>query len=157
MKTLLTLTIALFAITATAQEATPPKVTDLGWIAGCWEMAGQGRSTIERWGKASDNLMLGTSQTVRGTRSVSFEFLRIVSGAQGLAYVALPSNAKEPTTFPATRVSANEAVFENLKHDFPQRIIYKQPKADTLHARIEGTMNGKESSMDFPMVKVKCD
>lgn len=35
--------------------------------------------------------------------------------------------------------------------------MYKQTAPDKLAARIEGPMNGKETAMDFPMVRVKCD
>lgn len=148
--------IATFSIAAFAQD-TKQNVTALSWISGCWETSDEGRTTTERWGKATDNLMVGTSQTVKGTKSVAFEYLRIVSGANGLSYVALPSNAKEPTAFAAIKVTANEVVFENAKHDFPQRIIYRLDKADSLFARIEGKQGEKEMGMDIPMKRVKCE
>jgi Domain of unknown function (DUF6265) len=158
MRKILTITaLMMLGISASAQDITKTKVTDLSWISGCWELNDNGRVTTERWAKATENLMLGTSQTVRGTKSVAFEYLRIVNNGQELVYVAQPSNAKEPTSFTAKTVAANEVVFENLKHDFPQRIIYKQTAPDKLAARIEGPMNGKETAMDFPMVRVKCD
>lgn len=148
--------IAAFSMIALAQD-TKQNVTALAWISGCWENTSEGRTTIERWGKATDNLMIGTSQTVKGTKSVAFEYLRIMSDANGLAYIALPSNAKEPTAFPAIKITANEAIFENAKHDFPQRIIYRQDKADSLFARIEGKQGEKEMGMDIPMKRVKCE
>jgi hypothetical protein len=39
-------------------------------------------------------------------------------------------------------------VFENLAHDFPQRIIYSRA-GDQLTARIEGPMNGKPAAMEW--------
>jgi Domain of unknown function (DUF6265) len=158
MRKILTIAaLMMLGISASAQDITKTKVTDLSWISGCWETNNNGRVTTERWAKATDNLMLGTSQTVKETKSVSFEFLRIVNNGQGLMYVAQPSNAKEPTAFAAKTVSANEVVFENPKHDFPQRIIYKQTKPDMLDARIEGKQGEKEMGMDFPMKRVKCE
>jgi len=50
--------------------------------------------------------------------------------------------------FEAVTVSATEAVFENPRHDFPQRVIYSKTDAG-LTARIEGTMNGKSRGVDF--------
>ena len=114
------------------------------------------RST-ERWGKASDNLMVGTSQTTKGTKSVAFEFLHIVNNGHGLYYIAQPSGARAPTPFGAIKVTANEVVFENAKHDFPQRIIYRLGKADSLFARIEGKQGEKEMGMDIPMNRIKCE
>jgi hypothetical protein len=39
-------------------------------------------------------------------------------------------------------------VFEDLAHDFPQRVIYER-KGDRLAARIEGMMGGKLEAMDW--------
>ena len=52
------------------------------------------------------------------------------------------------TPFPLKDVSGTRVVFENPAHDFPQRIIYWKDGAD-LRARIEGTQNGKEGSMEW--------
>ena len=40
------------------------------------------------------------------------------------------------------------AVFENPDNDFPQRIIYERT-GDTLHARIEGTVEGTARSVSW--------
>lgn len=147
---------ALFFNVASAQE-TKQNVTALGWISGCWETGSAGSTTTERWAKPTDNLMIGTSQSVRGTKTVAFEFLRIINDGKGLTYVAQPSGAKEPTAFRAIKITANEVIFDNPAHDFPQRIIYRLDKADSLFARIEGKNGEKEMSMDFPMKRVKCE
>ena len=133
----------------------PEKV---GWIAGCWELNKGVTVTTERWRKPTSNLMLGTSQTVKNGKSLTFEFLRIGNNGQGLAYIAMPADAKEPTAFMLSKMSENEVVFENLKHDFPQRIIYRREGTDSLFARIEGPgAEGKTKGIDFPMKRVKCE
>lgn len=155
MKTLLT--IAFFTASVFTQQ-TDATVKSLGWMTGCWEVTdSKGRTTTERWAAPTENLMLGTSQTVREGKSTSFEFLRVMSSATGIAYVAKPSSAATETTFTLAKASAKEVVFENLKHDFPQRIIYRQPITDSLSARIEGAMNGELRGMDIPMKRVKCE
>lgn len=157
MKTLLiAATLIALSFSGMAQD-TKQNVTALGWMSGCWEMDGTKSTTTERWSKATDNLMLGTSQTVKGTKSLAFEFLRIVNNGTGLIYMALPSDAKEPTAFAAIKVTANEVIFENPKHDFPQRIIYRLTKKDSLLARIEGNQGEKKMAMDFPMERIKCE
>ena len=45
--------------------------------------------------------------------------------------------------------SANEVVFENPQHDFPQRIIYTLKDGGRLTAAIEGTKNGKTRRVDL--------
>ncbi|MGH9947059.1 MAG: DUF6265 family protein [Pyrinomonadaceae bacterium] len=146
---------ALAVIELSAQAASP--VSSLSWMAGCWEMNKNGRVTTERWAKPTENLMLGTSQTVKDGKTAAFEFLRVVNNGHGLIYVAQPSDAKAPTAFAAVKSSPNEVTFENLKHDFPQRIIYRLESADSLFARIEGMQNEKLSGIDFPMKRVKCE
>lgn len=148
--------VAFLVLSVKAQDTGKP-VNSLSWISGCWEMTTNGRTTIERWGKPTENLMIGTSQSVKAGKSVAFEFLRIINNGQGLTYVAQPSGAKEATAFPAIKLTPNEVVFENAKHDFPQRIIYRLDKADSLFARIEGKQGEKEMAMDFPMKRVTCE
>ena len=41
-------------------------------------------------------------------------------------------------------------VFENLAHDFPQRIIYRRNRRRRVTARIEGTVKGESRGRDFP-------
>lgn len=136
-------------------NTSPEKV---GWISGCWEMSNGATVTTERWGKSTSNLMLGTSQTVKNGKSVMFEFLRIGNNGHGLAYIAMPADSKAPTAFMASKMSETEVVFENLKHDFPQRIIYRREGSDSLFARIEGPgAEGKTKAIDFPMKRVKCE
>ena len=53
-------------------------------------------------------------------------------------------------------VTDREARFENLEHDFPQRIIYRRD-GDSLTGRIEGVSMGKERAVDFPLKRVPCD
>jgi len=92
----------------------------------------------------------------RNGKMTAFEFLRIVESDAGIHYISKPSQNKEESAFKLVKSSANEVVFENSTHDFPQRIIYRLTKPDALSSRIEGTMNGKASGVDFPMTRAKC-
>ncbi len=146
-------------IPAVAAQDTKPKVEDLGWLAGCWEMNVPERkmTVTESWMKPAAGTLIGMGRTIVGDKTVSYEFLRIVSGADGIDYIAKPSQSSSETAFRLIKGSDAEAVFENLKHDFPQRIIYRKPNADSLFARIEGMRNGELRGMDIPMKRVKCD
>lgn len=68
-------------------------------------------------------------------------------------FAQLPNQSE--TAFRMTRIDADAAVFENAKHDFPQRVIYRIG-SDMLTGRIEGTENGKARSVDYPMRRVAC-
>ena len=72
-----------------------------------------------------------------------------------LVFISHPSGQPEDS-FPMIRLTETEVVFENLAHDFPQRIIYRREKT-ALRARIEGTENGRTRGIDFPMNRMPCD
>ncbi|MBC7900600.1 MAG: hypothetical protein H7070_11180, partial [Saprospiraceae bacterium] len=114
------------------------------------------RFGAEQWMKPSGGTMIGMSRTIKNGKTVAFEFLRIVQDDNEISYISRPSQNKEETSFKLVKSSANEAVFENPTHDFPQRIIYRLDKTK-LFARIEGTNNGKTMGIDFPMTRAKCD
>ncbi len=93
--------------------------------------------------------MLGMSRTVDGEKTVEYEFLRIAVVSGTLAYVARPSGQSE-ATFPLKSVADGLVVFENVSHDFPQRIIYRRNADDSITARIEGMVKGEARGRDFP-------
>lgn len=101
--------------------------------------------------------MLAVSRTVRQSKTVSFEYLRIEETDSGsLALFASPSG-QSPARFDMKRLATDEVIFENLAHDFPQRVIYRLLERDALLGRIEGQSDGREIAIDFPMTAVDCE
>lgn len=149
--------ICAFSIAAFAQE-TKPTLQSLAFISGCWEINRPERKMLvsEQWMTGDGGAMIGMSRTVRNGKMTGFEFLRIVEDDTGIRYISKPSQNKEETSFKLVKWATGEVTFENPTHDFPQRIIYRLTKPDALSARIEGTMNGKQSGIDFPMTRAKC-
>jgi Tol biopolymer transport system component len=127
-----------------------------GWLAGCWELRAPGRVTLEMWMPPGGDLMVGASRTISGTAVSEFEQVRIRAEGGRLVYTALPSGQKE-ASFPSTHTSDTMLVFENLGHDFPQRIIYRRRGADSIVARIEGPgSNNTTRGINFPMRRTSC-
>ncbi len=132
-----------------AWQSTPFKIEDLAWLSGDWETA-PGRMQIdEHWTRAAGGSMLGVSRTVAGGKTVFFEYLRIEMRGTDLFYVAHPRARTPGTDFKLVKLNAQEAVFENLAHDFPKRIIYRKNTDGTLTARIEGDGTEKAKPQDF--------
>ena len=46
--------------------------------------------------------------------------------------------------------------FENLAHDFPQRVMYRRVGGDSLVARVEGTRAGRTRGVDFAYRRAAC-
>jgi len=103
----------------------------------------------------SGGTMLGMSRTVSQGRTLEYEFLLLRrNGAGEVEYVAKPSGQAE-ATFKLVRATADEAIFENPQHDFPQRIIYTLREGGKLRAAIEGTRAGKRKRVEFNYEPVK--
>jgi uncharacterized protein DUF6265 len=135
---------------------TPTPFDKLSWMAGCWQgQMGSGK-TQEQWMKPEGDSMLGMSRTVVNGKTPFFEFLQIKRDGEDLVYLARPQG-KEPTPFKLVKLNEGAAVFENLQHDFPQRIAYQRQIDGSLIAAIEGEDKGKPKRVEFPMQRVKCD
>ena len=128
------------------------QMSELGWMAGDWAADVDGLRMEEVWLEPRGGLMLGLHRDVRPTGEVMFEYLRIEATAKGIAYVASPRGRAE-TPFPLVRLEGSRAVFENLDHDFPQRIIYWL-EDDVLHARVEGPEDGRTRSIEWQWTRV---
>lgn len=125
-------------------------VDQLAWLAGTWSLERNGRSVTEHWLQPAGGTMLGVSRTTVGERTIEYEFIVLRADETGqISYVAKPSGQPE-AAFKLVRVSATEVVFENLAHDFPQRIIYTLKPDGSLLAAIEGTRNGQTRRLEYP-------
>jgi hypothetical protein len=106
------------------------------------------RSIEERWSPPLGGAMLAVSRTVSKEKMVAFEYLRIVERDGGLVYVAQPNGAP-PTEFVLTELSKTRAVFENPRHDSPQRIVYELSAEGGLSASIGFIKGGKPTRFEF--------
>ena len=120
-------------IPAIAAEPVPLPVA----LSGCWESVDGDQRVVETWFHPAPNRMIGISETRKAGTSVAWEFLRIEREGDSLVFRAIPSG-QSPAEFPLLSHDDGEYVFENLEHDFPQRVVYPLPSGDELRARIEG-------------------
>jgi len=148
---------SLLAAATVVHAAGPDPVAKLAWLQGCWAAQGAEAGSVEQWSSAAGGTMFGMSRTVKGGKTTEFEFVHLREVEPGvLAYIAQPSGVP-PTTFRLLRGSDTEFVFENLAHDFPQRVIYRRDGGQALTARIEGLSRGKLKGIDFPMKRTSCE
>jgi hypothetical protein len=152
-----TLSCLATAVSLLPLTALPATIDDLEWLSGCWAAANQDAGSGEQWMPPAGGTMLGISRSVRDGRTVAFEFIRIAEQADGeLVFIASPSG-QNTTQFSMTSLGDREVIFENPDHDFPQRIIYRLISDEELLGRVEGTINGAERTLDFPMKKIDCE
>jgi len=138
---------------AAAAQAT---INDFAWLSGCWDHQQGNRQRDEIWSKPAGGSMLGMGRAVVDGKTTEYEFTWIHQEADGIYFTAKPSGQPE-ASFKLVRLEGKHAVFENPKHDFPQRVIYRQNPDGSLIARIEGEMKGQPRGIDFPFKRTKCD
>lgn len=134
------------AALAGAAEAQAP--ADASFMSGYWLSCADGRTVSETWSDPRAGVMLGTGFTLARGKA-SWEIMRIAPSPAGLTFYAQPSG-QPPADFllAAEKSGPEKLVFENLAHDFPQRVIYER-KGEALAARIEGQINGEPRAMTW--------
>ena len=129
-------------------------VQRLAWLQGCWALATADGSVEEQWTAPRAGSMLGVSRTVRADTLVAHEFVIVRERGDQLAYEVSPSG-RAPTVFVSISIGDARVVFENLQHDFPQRVAY-QREGSKLLAWIEGPSKGQTRRIEYPYQRVAC-
>ena len=146
--------LALLALLLVPGSAHAAALADLSWMSGLWTGT-EGRLTAEEfWSPSTGTLMTSVHRDIKDGRTISFEFLRIEQRNDSLTYIALP-RAKDETRFPLKSLEGKKVVFENLAHDYPQRILYWLDDKGAMHARTEGTIKGKLESEEWTWERSK--
>lgn len=129
---------------------------DLAWLSGCWE-GRQGEAVLEEiWSRPGGGSMLGLGRTVKGNRTVSYEFMQFREENGSLVFLPQPQGGTR-VPFPLRDSFAGKLTFENKEHDFPQRVIYERKGPGLLLAAIEGTHKGQEEREEYQMRKARCN
>jgi len=157
----ITLSLSLVAFVALliagASLAMPAAdISSLAWLTGNWTGTKDGVEMEELWLAPKGNTMLSVHRDVKNNRTVSFEFLRIEATADAITYWASP-RGKPAVPFKMIESANKRVVFENAEHDFPRRIIYWQGDDGSLHAKIEGTLQGKPAAEEWTWKRTSLD
>jgi hypothetical protein len=134
-----------------------PQIKKIQGLKGTWQSRSADGSSTETWEMKNDSTFFGTGVFMIGKDTVSRESLSLEERVNGFFYVPTVNeqNKGNAITFALTSSSENEWVFENPQHDFPQKIRYTKINEDSIVAEISGQMNGKASSVLFPMWRAK--
>lgn len=146
--------LAISALALPAAAAPADDVARLAWMAGSWIADQDGTITRETWLPPLGGVMAGAGQTNAPGKPVSVEHARIHAEPTGATYTTIV-RGQPPTSFVLKPgLPDGEAVFENLAHDFPNRVIYRRC-GDDLCARIEGSIQGKARSFEWRYSRLK--
>lgn len=122
------------------------------WMTGAWARTEDETWADEYWTPPRAGIMIGASRSGKGGKLQFWEHMRIVREADGkLAFWAIAGDQK-PVRFVATQKTAEEIVFENADHDYPQRIHYWREGSE-LKAQISLIDGSKPSEFIFTMMR----
>ncbi|MFC2130678.1 DUF6265 family protein [Bacteroidota bacterium] len=125
-----------------------------GWLNGIYKYENVAEDTYEEWHMPGDTLK-GRSFEVKNSDTLITEELEIFKGKDKLIYyIATVKNQNQgkPVYFKLISNDSNRYVFENLEHDFPERIIYFREGKD-----IRVSLQGEDVSrtVEFILRKIR--
>lgn len=138
--------MAIIAALLLAAAEPAQGVAGLSWLSGAWaSRAENGTWTEEYWTPPRGGLMIGAGLTGKGDAIRHFEHMRIATDKKGkVAFYGMPNGAAA-VAFTLIRQTADEVVFENPAHDYPQRVSYRR-EGDRVVATvslIDGSREGR--------------
>lgn len=155
-KTILILVIIL-TFTSCQKSKEVSKIVVADWLLGNWENKSEDGNLLETWEKVNDSLFIGESYFIKEKDTLHFEKIQLKQKDETLFYIATvkDQNNDKPVTFKHNDTIEKQLVFENPKHDFPQKISYSQITKDSIVIQISGIQQGKPSTERYSMKKSK--
>lgn len=128
---------------------------DFDFLLGKWVLETKKGFIYEEWEKVSDTLYIGKSYVKNDEEITPLESIELVKIDNNYFYIPTVINQNEgkPIKFKLVSSENETFTFENLEHDFPQRIIYKKSDGKTLYARIEGHNGDFSKGSEFKYKK----
>nr|WP_315202743.1 DUF6265 family protein [uncultured Flavobacterium sp.] len=152
-----TLILLLLAIVSCKnQEASEKdKIKSANWLLGKWSTKTADGILSESWKRINDSTFQAESFFIKEKDTLHFETITLQQKGEELFYNATVKgqNENKAVSFKMTIGTQKQLVFENPKHDYPQKITYTQINKDSLVASISGVQLGKISSEKFGMKK----
>ena len=133
----------MFAAVVFAGPVRAADFAQISFMSGCWKTAaGVSPEYRECYTAPKAGMMQGSSQTIENGTTTFFEFSLVMEDAGKIVYRPFIKGVQS-VDFMLTKLTASEAVFENLAHDYPQRVIYRKGTDGKLTARIEDAAGKK--------------
>ncbi|WP_281323545.1 DUF6265 family protein [Flavobacterium aestivum] len=154
-KTTLILLLIAFVSCKNSESNEKEIIKKSNWLLGEWENKVDEGVLSENWKRLNDSTFQAESFFIKENDTLHSETITLQQKGEELFYIATVKgqNNDKPVTFNMTSSTDKKLVFENPKHDYPQKITYTQISKDSLVAEISGIQLGKPSSEKFGMKK----
>ena len=126
-------------------------------LLGTWQTETENGVLQEIWTIKNDSTFFGHSYFINNNDTIHYETIDLVEDSGKLLYIASikGENQNLSTTFNFIETEDNHLQFENPKHDYPNKIIYKFKDSINLDLSISGNQSGKKSFENFKMIKIR--
>lgn len=130
----------------------------LSFLEGTWTRKTEKKQNLEIWKQVNHKTFEGKGIRLKNTTgdTLFIEYLQIIKQEGSVFYVAkVPDqNQGKFIFFELKSIQNNMAVFENKKHDFPQKLEYSL-KEGQLHIKVSGIENQKKREFELVLDKKK--
>jgi hypothetical protein len=149
MKITITAATMLLCIFTSTQESYFKHLHVLA--GGTWAMKTKKGFICERWQKISDTELRDQGFKVIGNDTTLVEEVQLILKEGQIYYIPTVKNQNEgkPVPFKLIEVKGNQFTFSCPEHDYPQIIGYDFISADSVHAWVDGKIDGKPLKIDY--------
>lgn len=143
----LALLASLLLVISCKKDNLADKLNPAQWIVGNWEQKTDKGILTESWQRQNDSVFVGSCYFINESDTLHRETILLEQRADSITYSAnvTGQNNNKPVPFTLTTANTNSLVFENPKHDYPQKIVYQKSKSNGLLVTISGILHGKKS------------
>ena len=144
---------------ATLREAATEGPSALAWLEGCWQGTVNQREFREHWLPLRGGMLIGAGQTVRRDKMQDYQFLRLEHAPRRVLHAVL--GRSQGIVVPAgqhdDRRKDTIFTFANTTDAFPARLLYRRGTEGWLYETIEGTLNGSDRKVIYPLRRIDCE
>lgn len=128
------------------------------WLLGEWESVDGDARGLEIWQQTDDSTFTGRAVSVIVTDTVWAEDMWLQERNGTIDFISQDASQNEggKVAFRLVNDDPKDLIFENLQHDFPQRIRYTLIRPDSLVAQISSVVDTTKRKL-FPMKRVKSE
>lgn len=128
------------------------------WLLGEWEKTDSLGTLIEIWQPNNDSTYTGESYYIQNEKdTIHNEQIELLQDQEHLIYSATVTgeNNNKAIPFQLTKDEDSLLVFENPKHDYPQKLEYRLLKNKSVSITVSGKERGKASATNYLLSKKK--
>ena len=127
-------------------------LNDFDFLLGKWETDFGKFKYYEEWEKENDKL-IGQGYRIKEGKRFDGEKLVLINIYGYISYIATVDK-QQPVLFALVESISNKYVFENIEHDFPQRVIYNFINENSIKVFVEGEMNGNIERDEYNLTRI---